>query len=79
MINRALIRLWNSDLPADPLLQVHDSILFQTSPDNELEVVKRISKELDCPITLNGKTFKIGLEFAKGKSWYDLEEVEYDV
>lgn len=74
-IDHALIRIWRDDI-ATPLLQVHDSILFQYPAKDEAiiipEILKRMRVELDLP---GGRKFSVPAEAKVGWNWAD---VEYD-
>ncbi len=70
-INTALLKIWRSNI-AQPLLQVHDSLLFQYPEHAEAEVIPQILEQLKVPITLpSGRVFVVPGEAKVGWNWAD--------
>lgn len=81
-LNSGLLALWQSDLPIQILLQVHDSILFQYPEDtNEPELFSQVQALLERPIYIQRRdtgplkditedvSFTIPVEFKTGWNW----------
>jgi len=77
-LNRGIVDLYKKIPNIDLLIQVHDSILFQTEDD--YENVKRITEKtkeiIERPINVNGFEFKIPCDIEMGMNWYDMVEID---
>jgi len=75
LLNTALIRLY--DNYGDKLniaLQLHDAI-YVTVPEGQEEFAKDALRDsMLIPLTCNGETFRIDVDFKSGPTWGDLEE-----
>lgn len=70
-VNRALLNIWRKNI-AQPLTQVHDSLLFQYPEHLEAEIIPKILAEMNVPITLpNGRVFIVPAEAKIGWNWAD--------
>jgi uracil-DNA glycosylase family 4 len=77
-INHGIVRAWNEIEHFDFHLQVHDSILIQVDDDPAIieAMARRVKELVEVPMTINGITFRIPLEFKIGYSWGKLTEVK---
>jgi len=72
-IDYALLNIWRANL-AQPLLQVHDSILLQYPERDEATVIPKILEAMRVPIRLkNGREFVVPAEAKIGWNWADVE------
>lgn len=59
-------------------LQLHDAIYCWTTKDKIAEVMKTLRQEMLFPLTSAfGETYTIDVDFSIGKTWGDMEEVEW--
>lgn len=72
--NLALLKLWQDRAEGvQPLLTVHDAILFQAPQAKRQGVAERIPAWFANPICVAGTTFTIPFEALRGPSWGQLE------
>ena len=57
--------------------QLHDATYFYCDEDEIPMVMKTARKCMLIPLTVNGMTFQIDVDFSVGDSWGSVEEVEY--
>jgi DNA polymerase len=77
-INTGLIRCWEELPEFDFRLQLHDSLLWEV-PDNLHSIITSIQEVrslVEKPMTVNGITFTIPLEFEIGYCWGKLVKVK---
>jgi len=71
LINMGLLNIWRQGI-AQPLLQVHDSILVQYPEELEFEVAPRVIAALEIPVELaKGRKFVIPSDAKVGWNWSD--------
>ena len=80
IINRAIIKIYN-DLDPSPvrlLLQIHDAILWETSPDTVHESCVKVVDIMEEPILIHGEEVVIPAEVSiSDTSWADLEDITH--
>ena len=57
--------------------QLHDATYFYCDEDEIPMVMKTARKCMLIPLTVNGMTFRMDVDFSVGDSWGSVEEVEY--
>jgi len=75
MTEVAIQRIWEELPYIDPLLNVHDEIVFQTNPENEERAIKEVRSIMEEELTIKRRTFTIPVGFRKGPSWGELEDI----
>ena len=80
-LNRGLVAVYKENIPSwEFRLSVYDSILAQV--DDNFDVIAKamyVMRELvEAPITINGLTFTIPMDFEIGYSWGTMKEVTFD-
>lgn len=74
LIDRGLLAIWRANI-CQPLLQVHDSILFQFPEEQEDTVVPQALRLIEQEIMLKqGRPFTIPAEAKVGWNWSDLKD-----
>lgn len=76
-VNLALLAIWRAEA-AQPLLQVHDSLLLQFPEDREEEVIPRLMKLMEVPIDIRGRRFVVPSEAKTGWNWGSWSESNPD-
>ena len=78
-LSTGLAKIYRADLPSwEFRLSVYDSILCQVDddPDVIVHTVRKMKEMVEVPITVEGLTFVIPLDFEIGYSWGTLKEVK---
>jgi DNA polymerase len=77
-INTGLVRCWNELPEFDFRLQVHDSLLWEVNDSMEaiMNSIHPVKSLVETPISINGITFTIPIEFEIGYCWGKLEKVK---
>ena len=81
-LSTGLVNMYEEDIPSwEFRLSVYDSILCQVDDDLGViaEVIDTMKRLIEVPITVNGLTFVIPMDFEIGYSWGTLKEVKYDL
>jgi len=77
-LNQGLVRCFNEIPEFDFRMQVHDSILFEV--DDDIETLKRVLPKvkslIEQPVTINGISMVIPLNFEIGYSWGRMIEMK---
>lgn len=73
-IDEALLRIWNANI-AQPLLQVHDSLLFQYPEKDEAIIVPKLLSLARVPLYHGTREFVVPVDAKIGWNW---AEVEYN-
>jgi DNA polymerase-1 len=80
LLNRSILRVYNGlpELPFDMsiLLQLHDAIYVEVDEDKTMETFKFLRKNMLEPITINGNTFTVDVDFHVKPSWGKGEDVD---
>jgi DNA polymerase-1 len=80
VLNQGIINIYNTLCKeyrdVEVLLQVHDSVLIQHSPDKVDYIHKRLKELMKVDLTINGRTFYIPVEIKSGYNWRDLKKNE---
>jgi DNA polymerase I-like protein with 3'-5' exonuclease and polymerase domains len=59
------------------LIQLHDSLTVEC-PDEKIDwAMREIHTALSIPLAAHGKTFTIPMEFKVGKTWGQLQKVDF--
>jgi len=75
MTEVSIEEIWETLLFIDPLLNVHDEVVFQASPEDEARALAGVRSIMEQELTINGRTFTIPVGFKKGPNWGELEEI----
>jgi DNA polymerase I-like protein with 3'-5' exonuclease and polymerase domains len=57
--------------------QLHDAVYIYCDEAEIPMVMKTVREKMLVPLTCNGMTFMIDVDFSIGDTWGDMEEVEY--
>jgi len=77
ILNTGLRRLYvlEQELGFQILLQIHDAVLLQTTPDRVDTLSPVVKRILEIPVTINNKVCTIPVDISIGHSWNKLEKV----
>ncbi len=83
MLQDGIQSIWDNLSYIEPLLNVHDEIVFQTDPwrlkDNALvETYNQIRGCLEQTLIIKGRELTVPIDFKVGPSWGDLKEVTFN-
>lgn len=70
----AIQRVWERHRYIQPLLNVHDEIVFQCRPEYMGQAKIDITECMNYPLEIKGRTLIIPTDFERGSSWGDMEE-----
>ena len=75
MLEAAIQRVWDNLPFVQPLLNVHDEMVYQFLPSDGERVHQAVKKEMEETIVINDKELTIPVDLAEGRSWGEMEEV----
>lgn len=79
ILNRGMLRVWQTHSEIDLLLQVHDAIVFQYDAERENEIVPKVMKTLSVEVPLlHGRSLIIPTEAFVGWNWAYKSETNPD-
>lgn len=77
IVNQGIIALsekWKGNRDTELLLQVHDSVVVQTTPGRVDEVCREIHEALTVPVVIQGRTLTIPVDFKVGENWFEMQK-----
>lgn len=61
-----------------PLSNVHDEVLGQCKPRDNLQAMKEIKKEMEIPLYIGGRELIIPCDFKVGPNWRDCKDISIE-
>lgn len=78
ILNYGLWKIWERFPEVHLLANAHDAVLVQYPAERETELIPKLRKEIETPITLAGRTIVIPTEVATGWNWSEQNEKNPD-
>jgi len=63
------------ELRAQPLLNVHDEMVFQFKPEDQEQVISSVRAIMERPLLIHGRELSIPAEISVGQNWGQMEKV----
>lgn len=72
----AIQEIWERFTYIQPLLNVHDEVIFQIKPEDKARAIRDIRSAMERPLIINGEELVIPCDFKFGPSWGELKEIK---